>query len=88
MALTTTILNSSAISFMKEEICFISRSTDPSEPVLSNVVMAKVAIDLCHTNRKCIKNASCGVEYQVQAPYLLIGSKTSVILAAKRFIPN
>lgn len=46
MALTTTILNSSAISFMKEEICFISLSTDPSEPVLRSVVMARVAIDL------------------------------------------
>ena len=41
---TTTILNSSAISFMNVEICFISRSTEPSEPVLSSVVIASVAI--------------------------------------------
>mmetsp|Transcript_31656 Transcript_31656/g.97836 ORF Transcript_31656/g.97836 Transcript_31656/m.97836 type:complete len:229 (+) Transcript_31656:1560-2246(+) len=45
MAVTTTILNSSAISFMNEEICFIRRSTDDSEPVLSKVVIAKVAIE-------------------------------------------
>lgn len=52
MAFTTTILNSSAISFMKEEICFISRSTEPSDPVVSSVVMASVAIDL-HNQTFC-----------------------------------
>lgn len=49
--MTTTILNSSAISFMKEEICFISLSTDPSDPVLRSVVMARVAIDLVWVHR-------------------------------------
>mmetsp|Transcript_56919 Transcript_56919/g.128974 ORF Transcript_56919/g.128974 Transcript_56919/m.128974 type:complete len:209 (+) Transcript_56919:512-1138(+) len=44
MAVTTTILNSSAISFMKEEICFMRRSTELSVPVLSRVVIAKVAM--------------------------------------------
>ena len=44
MALTTTILNSSPISPMKEEICFISRSTLPSLPVFNRVVMASVAM--------------------------------------------
>ena len=42
---TTTILNSSEISDMKVEICFMSRSTEDSFPVLSSVVMAKVAMD-------------------------------------------
>ena len=46
MALTTTILNSSDISLTKVAICFIKRSTEDSDPVFSNVVMAKVAIDL------------------------------------------
>ena len=46
MAWTTTILNSSDISFTKVAICFIRRSTEDSDPVFSNVVMAKVAIDL------------------------------------------
>ena len=45
MASTTTILNSSAISPMNEVICFISRSTPDSEPVLSRVVIARVAIE-------------------------------------------
>mmetsp|Transcript_21656 Transcript_21656/g.69953 ORF Transcript_21656/g.69953 Transcript_21656/m.69953 type:complete len:209 (+) Transcript_21656:1172-1798(+) len=45
MASTTTILKSSAISDMKDVICFISRSTPDSEPVLSKVVMASVAMD-------------------------------------------
>ena len=57
MAFTTTILNSSAISFMKDEICFISLSTDPSDPVLRSVVMARVAIDLV-SNDFCL-SASC-----------------------------
>jgi len=34
---------------MKEEICFMSLSTEPSEPVLRSVVMARVAIDLVWT---------------------------------------
>ena len=34
-----------AISDMKEVICFISRSTPDSEPVLSSVVMASVAME-------------------------------------------
>merc|ERR1719498_2085330 len=46
IALTTTTLNSSPISPMKVEICFISLSTLPSLPVLSKVVIANVAIDL------------------------------------------
>ena len=41
----TNSLNSSEISLMKVEICFINRSTDDSEPVFSNVVMANVAIE-------------------------------------------
>ena len=40
IASTTTILNSSAISDMNEVICFISRSTPDSLPVLSSVVIA------------------------------------------------
>ena len=44
MAWTTTILNSSEISDMKEEICFMRRSTLLSFPVLSSVVIASVAI--------------------------------------------
>jgi hypothetical protein len=32
MAFTTTILNSSPISVMKEDICFIRRSIEPSLP--------------------------------------------------------
>lgn len=44
MASTTTILNSSDISDMKEAICFMSRSTLLSEPVFSRVVMASVAM--------------------------------------------
>ena len=42
----TVTLNSSEISLMNVEICFIRRSTDDSEPVLRSVVMARVAIDL------------------------------------------
>mmetsp|Transcript_12921 Transcript_12921/g.29738 ORF Transcript_12921/g.29738 Transcript_12921/m.29738 type:complete len:222 (+) Transcript_12921:1441-2106(+) len=45
MASTTTILNSSAISDMKVVICFIKRSTEDSLPVLSNVVIARVAME-------------------------------------------
>mmetsp|Transcript_13061 Transcript_13061/g.42265 ORF Transcript_13061/g.42265 Transcript_13061/m.42265 type:complete len:209 (-) Transcript_13061:918-1544(-) len=45
IASTTTILKSSAISDMKDVICFISRSTPDSEPVLSSVVMASVAME-------------------------------------------
>ena len=46
MASTMVILNSSVISDMKLDICFISLSTLASLPVLSKVVIAKVAIDL------------------------------------------
>lgn len=45
MASTMVILNSSVISVMKPEICFISRSTLASLPVLSSVVMANVAME-------------------------------------------
>lgn len=45
MASTMVILNSSVISDMKPEICFIRRSTLASLPVLSRVVMANVAIE-------------------------------------------
>mmetsp|Transcript_3374 Transcript_3374/g.9898 ORF Transcript_3374/g.9898 Transcript_3374/m.9898 type:complete len:225 (-) Transcript_3374:1032-1706(-) len=45
MAITTTILNSSAISFINEDICFIRRSTEDSDPVFNKVVMASVAIE-------------------------------------------
>mmetsp|Transcript_455 Transcript_455/g.679 ORF Transcript_455/g.679 Transcript_455/m.679 type:complete len:200 (-) Transcript_455:23-622(-) len=45
-ACTTTILNSSAMSEMKFDICFISRSTEDSEPVFRRVVIARVAIFL------------------------------------------
>mmetsp|Transcript_5709 Transcript_5709/g.12563 ORF Transcript_5709/g.12563 Transcript_5709/m.12563 type:complete len:209 (-) Transcript_5709:1060-1686(-) len=45
IASTTTILKSSAISDMKDVICFISRSTPLSLPVLSSVVIASVAIE-------------------------------------------
>jgi len=44
MASTMVTLNSSVISDMKVEICFISLSTEDSLPVLSKVVMAKVAM--------------------------------------------
>ena len=44
IACTTTILNSSEISDMKVEICFIRRSTEVSLPVFSRVVMARVAM--------------------------------------------
>lgn len=43
IALTTMTLNSSEISLMNCEICFMRRSTDASLPVLRRVVMAKVA---------------------------------------------
>ena len=46
MDFTTTILNSSPISLMNEDICFISLSMLVSVPVFSKVVMARVAIDL------------------------------------------
>lgn len=42
---TTTILNSSEISLRKEEMDFMRRSTEPSEPVLRRVVMASVAME-------------------------------------------
>ena len=45
IASTTTILNSSAMSAMNDEICFMSRSTENSEPVFSSVVIASVAIE-------------------------------------------
>lgn len=45
MASTMVILNSSVISDMKPEICFIRRSTLASVPVLRRVVMAKVAME-------------------------------------------
>mmetsp|Transcript_25799 Transcript_25799/g.42621 ORF Transcript_25799/g.42621 Transcript_25799/m.42621 type:complete len:209 (-) Transcript_25799:946-1572(-) len=45
IASTTTILKSSAISDMKEVICFMSRSTPDSLPVFNNVVIARVAIE-------------------------------------------
>ena len=45
IASTIVILNSSVISAIKLDICFISRSTLPSLPVLRRVVIAKVAID-------------------------------------------
>ena len=45
IASTIVILNSSVISDINVDICFIKRSTLPSFPVLSRVVMANVAID-------------------------------------------
>jgi hypothetical protein len=45
IASTMVILNSSVISAMKPEICFIRRSTLASLPVLRSVVIAKVAIE-------------------------------------------
>ena len=45
MASTMVILNSSVVSAMKPEICFMRRSTLASFPVLSSVVMAKVAME-------------------------------------------
>lgn len=45
MASTMVILNSSVISAMKPDICFMSLSTLPSFPVFSRVVMAKVAME-------------------------------------------
>ena len=45
MASTIVILNSSVISDMNVDICFMRRSTLPSFPVLSSVVIAKVAMD-------------------------------------------
>mmetsp|Transcript_22058 Transcript_22058/g.55297 ORF Transcript_22058/g.55297 Transcript_22058/m.55297 type:complete len:225 (-) Transcript_22058:837-1511(-) len=44
IASTTMTLNSSAMSDMKEPICFMRRSTELSLPVLSSVVMASVAM--------------------------------------------
>src|SRR5438270_12847633 len=44
-ASTTVILNSSVISDMNPEICFIRRSTLASLPVRSRVVIASVAIE-------------------------------------------
>lgn len=66
--MTTTILNSSAISFMKDEICFISLSTDPSEPVLRSVVMARVAIDLVWTF--CGGCVLCWLAVILYVPYI------------------
>ena len=45
IASTTTILNSSGMSDMKAVICFMSRSTEDSAPVLSSVVIASVATE-------------------------------------------
>jgi hypothetical protein len=39
-------LNSSAMSLMKDPICFMSLSTLLSLPVFSSVVIARVAMDL------------------------------------------
>lgn len=44
IASTTVTLNSSVMSAMNVLICFISRSTEASFPVLRRVVMAKVAM--------------------------------------------
>lgn len=41
---------------MKDDICFIRRSTDPSVPVFSSVVMARVAIDLNENKKKGTKH--------------------------------
>lgn len=46
IASTMVTLNSSEISDMKVDICFINRSTLDSFPVFNNVVIANVAIDL------------------------------------------
>jgi hypothetical protein len=46
IASTMVTLNSSEISDMKVDICFINRSTLDSLPVFSSVVIANVAIDL------------------------------------------
>ena len=45
IASTTVTLNSSVMSDMKDDICFISRSTEASFPVFRRVVMAKVAME-------------------------------------------
>lgn len=41
---------------MNDEICFIRRSTDPSDPVLRRVVMARVAMDLFNRKEKARKD--------------------------------
>lgn len=90
MASTTMILNSSVMSAMKEEICFINRSTDASFPVcnissahtvkltLSKVVMAYVAIDRLES----VMRFSMSTLQAVTAAGWVIASLLSVLIAA------
>jgi len=52
IASTTTILNSSVMSAMKEEICFMSRSTDASFPVYLLASSTQVLVE--HTLRRVV----------------------------------
>jgi len=82
IASTTTILNSSAISDMKEVICFISRSTPDSEPVLSSVVIASVAIERFES----LISPSMSMLHGVTASGWTIATLLSVRTAAKRSV--
>mmetsp|Transcript_2163 Transcript_2163/g.6155 ORF Transcript_2163/g.6155 Transcript_2163/m.6155 type:complete len:209 (+) Transcript_2163:566-1192(+) len=80
IASTTTILNSSAISDMKEVICFMRRSTPDSEPVLRSVVIASVAIDRFES----LMSPSMSMLHGVTASGCTIATLLSVRTAAKR----
>jgi len=82
MASTTTILNSSAISLMKEVICFMRRSTPDSEPVLSRVVIASVAIERFES----LISPSISILHGVTASGWTIATLLSVRTAAKRSV--
>lgn len=77
---TIRILNSSAMSFMKVEICFISRSTLLSSPVLSSVVIASVPIDRFES----VMSASMSSLHLVTHTGYLNATSLSVRIAQKR----
>mmetsp|Transcript_7502 Transcript_7502/g.23721 ORF Transcript_7502/g.23721 Transcript_7502/m.23721 type:complete len:209 (+) Transcript_7502:2842-3468(+) len=82
IASTTITLNSSAISLMKVVICFISRSTPASEPVLSRVVIASVAIERFAS----LIRPSRSMLHGVTAAGCSIAIRLSVRAAAKRSV--
>jgi hypothetical protein len=78
MASTTVTLNSSVMSDMNVEICFISRSTEASLPVLSRVVIAKVAIERLVFE---IKDSMSGLHCRT-ASGLKLAKVCSILIAA------
>lgn len=79
-ACTTTTLNSSASSDMKPPICLSSRSTDDSLPVLSRVVMARVAMERLGSEM----SASMSMLHPVTASGCAMATALRVRTAAKR----